>query len=60
VTITTSPTPVVEGAWLAPASHCNAMGQHAPSTRELDSDAIVRARVVSMRASRLLPRRVRS
>lgn len=46
VTITTSPTPVVHGAWLAPGVHCNAMGQHAPSARELDSDAIVRARVI--------------
>ncbi len=39
-TITTSATPVVEGAWLAPGSHCNAMGQHAPATRELDTAAI--------------------
>ena len=46
VTITTSPTPVVQGAWLAPGSHCNAMGQHAPSARELDSGAIVRARLI--------------
>ena len=46
VTITTSPIPVVHGSWLTPGTHCNAMGQHAPSTRELDSEAIVRARVV--------------
>jgi ornithine cyclodeaminase len=39
-TITTSATPVVLGEWLAPGSHCNAMGQHAPSTRELDTPAI--------------------
>jgi ornithine cyclodeaminase/alanine dehydrogenase-like protein (mu-crystallin family) len=39
-TITTSSTPVVLGEWLAPGSHCNAMGQHAPSTRELDTQAI--------------------
>jgi alanine dehydrogenase len=46
VTITTSPVPVVEGAWLSPGAHCNAMGQHAPATREIDSEAIVRARVI--------------
>ena len=46
VTITTSLTPVVHGTWLAPGTHCNVMGQHAPATREVDSTAIVRARVV--------------
>jgi alanine dehydrogenase len=46
VTITTSPTPVVEGAWLQPGTHCSAMGQHAATTRELDSAAIIKARVV--------------
>jgi alanine dehydrogenase len=44
-TITVSPTPVVRGEWLAPGTHVNAMGQHAPGTRELDTEAIVRARV---------------
>ena len=39
-TITTSAAPVVVGEWLARGSHCNAMGQHAPSTRELDTQAI--------------------
>lgn len=46
VTITTSPTPVVEGAWLPPGTHCNAIGQHAPETRELDSAAVAGARVI--------------
>jgi ornithine cyclodeaminase len=40
VTITTSPTPVVAGGWLAPGAHCNVMGQHAPATREVDTAAI--------------------
>jgi alanine dehydrogenase len=39
-TITTSSTPVVLGEWLAPGTHCNAMGQHASATRELDTQAI--------------------
>lgn len=44
-TITTSPVPVVQGAWLATGSHLNAMGQHAPTTREVDAQAIAQARV---------------
>jgi len=44
-TITTSPTPVVLGEWLASGAHCNAMGQHAPATRELDTQAIRDAHV---------------
>jgi alanine dehydrogenase len=39
-TITTSAMPVVLGEWLARGSHCNAMGQHAPATREFDTQAI--------------------
>ena len=39
-TITTSATPVVMGEWLARGSHCNAMGQHAPAARELDTAAV--------------------
>ena len=46
VTITTSPTPVVKGAWIKPGAHCNAMGQHAPETRELDSAAVADARLI--------------
>jgi alanine dehydrogenase len=46
VTITTSPHPVVKGAWLSDGVHVNAMGQHAPAARELDSDAIANARVI--------------
>ncbi len=46
VSITTSATPVVEGAWIGPGTHCNAMGQHAPETRELDSAAVADARLI--------------
>ena len=44
-TITTSPQPVVSGAWLASGTHVNAMGQHAPATREVDTNAVAKARV---------------
>ncbi|MBL8380875.1 MAG: ornithine cyclodeaminase family protein [Burkholderiales bacterium] len=45
-TITTSPTPVLEGAWVAAGTHVNAMGQHAPHAREVDSALVRGARVV--------------
>jgi ornithine cyclodeaminase/alanine dehydrogenase-like protein (mu-crystallin family) len=45
-TCTTSPTPVFEGSLLSAGSHVNAVGAYTPETRELDDDAIVRARVV--------------
>jgi ornithine cyclodeaminase len=39
------PTPVFEGDLLAPGAHLNAVGAFTPDTRELDDDAIRRARV---------------
>jgi ornithine cyclodeaminase len=45
-TCTTSPTPVFEGSLLSAGSHVNAVGAYTPQTRELDDDAIGRARVV--------------
>ena len=45
-TITTSPTPVLRGAWLPEGVHCNIMGQHAPSAREVDTEAVVASRLV--------------
>jgi len=46
VTVTTSKTPVLEGAWLAPGTHCNLVGMHYPETREADTETIRRARVI--------------
>lgn len=43
---TTSATPVIAGADLAPGAHVNAVGAYLPDARELDTDAIARARVV--------------
>jgi ornithine cyclodeaminase/alanine dehydrogenase-like protein (mu-crystallin family) len=45
-TCTTSPTPVFDGSLLPAGSHVNAVGAYTPQTRELDDDAIGRARVV--------------
>jgi alanine dehydrogenase len=46
VTITTSPDPVVRGEWLDAGTHVNAIGQHAPEAREIDTEAIVKSRVI--------------
>lgn len=43
---TTSPIPVVFGADLRPGTHVDAVGAFRPTERELDSEAIRRARVV--------------
>ena len=44
-TITASRTPVLEGAWLAPGAHVNAVGASLPTARELDTAAVVRSRL---------------
>jgi ornithine cyclodeaminase/alanine dehydrogenase-like protein (mu-crystallin family) len=46
VTVTTSRQPVLEGAWLAPGTHCNFVGMHYPEAREVDTEAIRRGRVI--------------
>ena len=44
-TVTASATPVVEGTWLAPGAHVNAVGSSIPGNRELDTDAVRRSRL---------------
>jgi ornithine cyclodeaminase/alanine dehydrogenase-like protein (mu-crystallin family) len=44
-TVTASPTPVLEGEWLAPGVHVNAVGASQPSARELDAEAVRRSRL---------------
>jgi ornithine cyclodeaminase len=44
-TTTTAQAPVVEGAWIAPGAHINAVGAFTPTTRELDSETVVKARL---------------
>lgn len=44
-TVTAAREPVLEGAWLAPGAHVNAVGACTPTTRELDTEAILRARI---------------
>jgi ornithine cyclodeaminase/alanine dehydrogenase len=47
VTATTSPTPVFPGRAVRPGAHVNAVGAFTPTTRELDSDLVARARLVA-------------
>lgn len=46
VTVTTSRKPVLEGAWIAPGTHCNFVGIHYPDAREVDTDSVRKGRVV--------------
>lgn len=44
-TVTASPTPVLSGAWLAEGAHLNVVGASVASRREVDDEAVLRARV---------------
>jgi alanine dehydrogenase len=45
-TATTSREPVFDGRHLRPGTHVNAIGQHYPDRRELDTEAITRSHIV--------------
>lgn len=45
-TCTAAAEAVVQGPWLAPGAHVNAVGSSTPSARELDAAAVARARLV--------------
>jgi ornithine cyclodeaminase len=53
-TVTSARTPVLEGGWLTPGTHVNAVGASLRSTRELDAQAVRRARVFVDRAESAL------
>lgn len=42
-TTTSASTPILEGAWLAPGTHVNAIGSSVPFARELDGEAVRRS-----------------
>jgi len=44
-TVTSAREPVLEGAWLCPGAHVNAVGSSVRTTRELDTAAVARARL---------------
>jgi ornithine cyclodeaminase/alanine dehydrogenase-like protein (mu-crystallin family) len=45
-TCTTAEEPLFDGAWLPEGVHVNAVGSYRPETRELDTEAVRRARLV--------------
>lgn len=53
VVATNATQPVLEGAWLKPGAHVNAVGANRPTWRELDNDAMRNALIVDARASAL-------
>jgi alanine dehydrogenase len=46
IAATSSKDPVVKGEWIDAGTHINGVGSHAADARELDSDAVRRAKVV--------------
>ena len=52
-TVTGASEPVLEGAWLAPGTHVNAVGACTPQARELDTEAVVRSRLYTDRRESL-------
>ena len=46
VTSTTSTNPVLDGSWLAPGTHVNAIGANFPQKHELDGEAIRRCDII--------------
>lgn len=53
-TATMSKTPLIRGAWLQPGQHLDLIGAYNPSMREVDDDAMARARLfVDSRATTL-------
>lgn len=47
VTSTNATKPVVEGRWLRPGMHINAIGANFPQKRELDAEAVSRAAIIA-------------
>ena len=42
---TSAAKPVIDGAWVQPGTHINAIGSHAPGMRELDTATVVKSRI---------------
>jgi ornithine cyclodeaminase/alanine dehydrogenase-like protein (mu-crystallin family) len=53
-TLTASPEPILEGAWIAPGTHVNLVGASRRNAREADDEVVTRARFfVDLKASAL-------
>jgi ornithine cyclodeaminase/alanine dehydrogenase len=54
ITATRASEPLLQGEWLRAGAHVNAVGAHYPDARELDTEAVRRAKVVTDQASACL------
>jgi ornithine cyclodeaminase/alanine dehydrogenase-like protein (mu-crystallin family) len=54
ITATRSREPLLHGEWLRAGAHINAVGAHSPDARELDTEALRRAKIVTDQASACL------
>ncbi len=54
LTATTSALPIFHGKWIQPGTHISGIGSHSPGTRELDSETILRSKVVCDQVSACL------
>jgi alanine dehydrogenase len=43
---TSAANPIISGEWVKPGTHINGIGSHAPSMRELDTDTVVKSKVI--------------
>ena len=46
VTVTNAKEPILNAGWIAPGTHCNIIGAHAPGAREIDTATLKRGRVI--------------
>jgi ornithine cyclodeaminase len=53
-TVTSATEPIVLGEWVSPGAHVNAVGAYSPTTRELDSELVARARLYADKRESLL------
>ncbi|TKT69274.1 ornithine cyclodeaminase family protein [Aquamicrobium sp. LC103] len=44
-TVTSAPTPILQGAWISRGTHLNVVGASIPSKREIDDETVLRAQV---------------
>jgi ornithine cyclodeaminase len=44
-TVTSSPTPILIGSWIPEGAHLNVVGSCTPTTREIDTQAVLRSRL---------------
>jgi len=54
VTATSAAEPVFDGTWLKPGVHINGIGSHSPRARELDTETMLRARIIADKRSACL------